>query len=78
LDDEVQAGLAEGEVKVESDTEAETDSGMRQVRDEVERFLVDGKEGEVRWEEGVGRLVSQVKAEEGGEVFGDVYVFLDQ
>jgi hypothetical protein len=78
LDDEVQAGLAEGEVKVESDTEAETDSGMRQVRDEVERFLVDGKEGEVRWEEGVGRLVSQVKVEEGSEVFGDVYVFLDQ
>lgn len=78
LDDEVQAWLVEDEVKVESDTEAETDSAMRQVRDEVERFLVDGKEGEVRWEEGVGRLVSQVKVEEGGEVFGDVYVFLDQ
>lgn len=78
LDDEVQAGLVEDEVKVESDIEAETDPGMRQVRDEVERFLVDGKEGEVRWEEGVGRLVSQVKAEEGSEVFGDVYVFLDQ
>lgn len=78
LDGEVQAGLVEGEVKVESDTEAETDSGMRQVRDEVERFLVDGKEGEVRWEEGVGRLVSQVKVEDGSQVFGDVYVFLDQ
>lgn len=78
LDDEVQAGLVEGEVKGESDTEAETDSGMRQVRDEVERFLVDGKEGEVRWEEGVGRLSSQVKVEDGSQVFGDVYVFLDQ
>ena len=75
LDDEVKAGL----IKFESDVEeAVVEGKTRMVRDEVERFLVDGKQGEVTWEEGVGKLVSRVKVEEGQEEYGDVHVFLDQ
>ena len=78
LDDECRV---EEEVRVEED---------EVVRTKVERYLVEGRKGEVRWEEGVGKLFvpkargqKAVKQEEGDEVedeeeFGDVYAFLDQ
>lgn len=78
LDDECRV---EEEVRVEED---------EVVRTKVEKYLVEGRKGEVRWEEGVGKLFvakarsqKAIKHEDGvvvddEEEFGDVYVFLDQ
>lgn len=75
------------ECRVEEELRVEEDEV---VRTKVEEYLVEGRKGEVRWEEGVGKLFvpnargqKAIKQEEGMEVedeeeFGDVYVFLDQ
>jgi hypothetical protein len=75
------------ECRVEEESRVEEEEV---VRTKVERYLVEGRKGEVRWEEGVGKLFvakargqKAVKQEDGVEVedeeeFGDVYVFLDQ
>lgn len=84
LDDQVKAGLVDSDIEdssavgvVKKEEGTEEGNAKRMVKDEVEHFLVEGKQGDVKWEEGVGRLISRVKVDD-EEEYGDVYVFLDQ
>lgn len=47
--------------------------------EDVEKWLVEGYEGKVVWNEGVGKLIKEdQESENDGEEDGDVHVFLDQ